>query len=229
MRVLIVEDFEPLREAMAQGLSEAGFAVDAVGDGETGLWHGKSGEHDVIVLDLMLPRMDGMTVLRELRRAESRSRVLVLTAKSAAEERIAGLEGGADDYLGKPFVFGELLARVRALVRRKYEARGTVLNVGDLRVELSGRQVWRGGRQIVLSAREFGLLEYLALNANRVVTRGEIVAHVYDFNASLESNVIDVFIGLLRKKIEEPGKPRLLHTRRGVGYMLGLLEGTGAE
>ena len=117
-----------------------------------------------------------------------------LTLKWAAEERIAGLEGGADDYLGKPFVFGELLARVRALVRRKYEARGTVLSVGDLRVELSGRQVWRGGRQIVLSAREFGLLEYLALNANRVVTRGEIVAHVYDFNASLESNVIDFLI-----------------------------------
>jgi len=220
MRVLVIEDFAPLREALEQGLQEAGFAVDVAGNGEDGLHLARANAHDVIILDLMLPRIDGMTVLKTLRRQESSALVLILTARDTAEDRIKGLDLGADDYLVKPFVFGELLARVRALVRRKYEARKSVLRVADLEIDLSRRMVKRGGHSVDLSGREYALLEYLALNANRVVSRQEIWQHVYDFNASVESNVVDVFVGLLRKKIERPNLPRLVHTRRGQGYML---------
>jgi len=220
MRVLVVEDFSPLREAIAQGLSEAGFAVDAADNGEDGLWQAKLGEHDVIVLDLMLPKVDGMEILQALRSGNSPSLVLILTARDGAEDRIRGLDAGADDYLVKPFVFGELLARVRALVRRKYQARGNLLRVDDLEVDLVRHTVKRAGAELDLSGREYALLEYLAINADRIVSRTEIIQHVYDFNASLESNVIDVFIGLLRRKVERPGLRRLLHTRRGRGYML---------
>ena len=224
MRVLVVEDFAPLREAIAQGLTEAGYAVDSADNGEDGLWHAQAGEHDVIILDLMLPKVDGTAVLQTLRRRACPAHILVLTAKGTPEERIRGLDLGADDYMTKPFVFGELLARVRALIRRKFEARSSALKIGDLKLDLTRRTVLRGGQPVELSGREYSLLEYLALNAGRVVSRTDIVQHVYDFNASLESNVIDVFVGLLRKKIERPGKPRLLHTRRGQGYMLAQLE-----
>jgi len=220
MRVLIVEDFSAIREAVAQGLQEAGFAVDAVANGEDALRQSRFVQYDVIVLDLLLPKIDGLTVLKNLRRAESSAHILILTAKDTPEDRIKGLDLGADDYMIKPFVFGELLARVRALVRRKYEKRKSVLTVSDLEVDLSRRIVKRAKRSIDLSGREYALLEYMMLNAGRVVSRTDIWQHVYDFNASLESNVVDVFIGLLRKKIELPGHPRLLHTRRGQGYML---------
>lgn len=220
MRILVVEDFSPLREAISQGLSEAGFAVDAVDNGEDGLWQARSGEHDVVILDLMLPKIGGMEILRTLRSAHSPAHVLILTARDAPDDRIRGLDEGADDYLTKPFIFGELLARVRALVRRKYQTKSNLLQVGDLEIDLGRHTVRRGGREIELSAREYTLLEYLAMNADRVVSRTEITQHVYDFNASLESNVIDVFIGMLRRKIERPGLPRLVHTRRGRGYML---------
>jgi DNA-binding response OmpR family regulator len=227
MRVLIIEDFAPLREALVQGLQEAGFAVDAADNGETGLWKARSNEHDVIILDLMLPKVDGMAVLQTLRSSGCPAHVLVLTAKDTTEDRIAGLDAGADDYLVKPFVFGELLARVRALVRRKYETKGTVVRVGDLEVNVTRKEVRRGGASIELSGREYMLLEYLAMNANRVVSRTEIWQHLYDANATLESNVIDVFVGLLRKKVERAGAPRLLHTRRGQGYMLADREEVG--
>jgi DNA-binding response OmpR family regulator len=220
MRVLIIEDFGPLREALVQGLQEAGFAVDAADNGESGLWKAGSNEHDVIILDLMLPKIDGLSVLKTLRAAACPAHVLVLTARDAPPDRIQGLDAGADDYLVKPFVFGELLARVRALVRRKYDTRGTTLRVADLELDLTRREVRRAGALIELSGREYTLLEYLAVNANRVVTRTEIWQHLYDANAALESNVIDVFVGLVRKKIERPDLPRLLHTRRGQGYML---------
>ena len=220
MRVLIIEDFTPLREALVQGLEEAGFAVDAAENGETGLWKARSNDHDVIVLDLMLPQVDGLTVLKTLRGWGCPAHILVLTAKDAPQDRIQGLDSGADDYLVKPFVFGELIARVRALVRRKYETRGTTLRIADLEIDLTRREVRRAAALVELSGREYTLLEYLAANANRVVTRTEIWQHVYDANAALESNVIDVFVGLLRKKIERPGSVRLLHTRRGQGYLL---------
>lgn len=220
MRVLVVEDFTPLREAVAQGMEEAGFAVDVADNGEDGLRLGRSGEHDVIILDLMLPKLDGLSMLKTLRAGGCPSHVLVLTAKDTPEDRISGLDMGADDYLIKPFVFGELLARVKALVRRKYETHRTTLQVGDMEIDITRRVVKRFGGNIDLSGREYALLEYLALNAGRVVSRGDIAQHVYDLSCSPESNVVDVFMRLLRKKVERAGHPRLLHTRRGQGYML---------
>jgi two-component system copper resistance phosphate regulon response regulator CusR len=219
MRILVVEDFTPLREAMVQGLAEAGFAVDSADNGQDALWHARSSEHDVIVLDLMLPAIDGLTVLKTLRKKSCPSHILILTARDTPADRIRGLDLGADDYLVKPFVFGELVARIKALVRRKYEAKGDTLRVGDLEIDIVRRIVRRAGHGIDLSSREYALLEYLALNAYRIVSRTEIWQHVYDANASLESNVVDVFVGLVRKKIERHGA-RLLHTRRGQGYLL---------
>jgi DNA-binding response OmpR family regulator len=224
MRLLVVEDFQPLRESLAQGLREAGYAVDEAADGQTALWHARSGEHDIIILDIMLPKIDGLSVLRELREQRSPSLILLLTAKDTAQDKINGLELGADDYLVKPFVFAELLARVKALIRRKYQSKSTILKIADLEVDTTGRSVRRGGKAIDLSSREYALLEYLAHNAGKVVSRTDIWQHVYDFNASIESNVVDVYIGLLRKKIERSGKPRLIHTRRGQGYLLAEME-----
>jgi DNA-binding response OmpR family regulator len=224
MRLLVVEDFQPLRESLTQGFREAGYAVDEASDGQTALWHARAGEHDVIILDIMLPKIDGLTVLRQLRQQSSPSQVLLLTARDTAEDKINGLELGADDYLVKPFLFAELLARVKALVRRKYETKSTVLRIADLEVDISRRCVRRGGKPIDLSGREYALLEYLALNTDKVVSRTDIWQHVYDFNASPESNVVDVYIGLLRKKIERAGAPRLIHTRRGQGYLLAEME-----
>jgi DNA-binding response OmpR family regulator len=220
MRILVVEDASPIRKSVVQGLREAGYSVDEAADGETALWFAKSNEHDVIVLDLMLPKVDGLAVLKTLRKDRSAAFVLLLTARDAPEDKVAGLELGADDYLAKPFHFPELLARVKALVRRKYEVRGATVTVGDLVVDLRSRIVRRSGELVDLSGKEFALLEYLALNANRIVSRSDIWQHVYDFNASPESNVIDVFIARLRAKIERDGKPPLIHTRRGQGYLL---------
>ncbi|MGA2440896.1 MAG: response regulator transcription factor [Tepidisphaeraceae bacterium] len=224
MRLLVVEDFQPLRESLVQGLREAGFAVDEATDGQTALWHARNGEHDVIILDIMLPKVDGLSVLRQLRERKCPSMVLFLTAKDTPQDRIDGLELGADDYLVKPFVFAELLARVRAMIRRKYETQATILRIADLEVDTTHRVVRRAGKPVDLSGREYALLEYLAHNIGRIVSRADIWQHVYDFNASPESNVVDVYIGLLRKKIERPDSPRLIHTRRGQGYLLAELE-----
>jgi DNA-binding response OmpR family regulator len=221
MRILVVEDFEPLRESIAQGLREADYAVDCAADGEVGLWHAQSDEHDVIILDLMLPKVDGWSILKTLRQKRCPAHILVLTAKDTSEDKVRGLGLGADDYLVKPFHFAELLARVKALVRRKYQAKTTLLRIDDLEVDTSRRTVRRADATIDLSGREYALLEYLAHNANRIVSRSEICQHLYDFDAEMESNVVDVFVGLLRKKIERPDRPRLIHTRRGQGYLLG--------
>jgi DNA-binding response OmpR family regulator len=221
MRVLIVEDFEILRDSIGQGLREAGFTVDVAADGETGLWHAESNDYDVIILDLMLPRLDGMSVLRKLRAKNIQTHVLILTAKDTSGDRVKGLDTGADDYLVKPFVFAELLARVRALVRRRYDTKSPHIHIADLEIDTTTRAARRGGQTVELSAREYALLEYLAHRAGQVVTRTEIWEHVYDFNSTAESNVVDVFIGHLRRKIERPDLARLIHTRRGHGYMLG--------
>jgi DNA-binding response OmpR family regulator len=225
MRVLVIEDFGPLRKSLVQGLREAGYAVDEAGDGEAGLWQAGSGGHDVIVLDLMLPKVDGFTILTKLRQQNCPAHVLILTAKDAEADKIRGLDLGADDYLVKPFSFAELTARIRALIRRKYEVKSTLVQVADLEVDLAGRIARRAGRVIDLSGREFALLEYLILNRQRVISRSDIWEHVYDFNASPESNVVDVYIGRLRSKIERDGLVRLIHTRRGQGYLLGEVEG----
>jgi len=221
MRVLIIEDYGPLRRALCNGLREAGFAVDASSDGQEGLWYAESNEYDVIVLDLMLPKIDGLTILKRLREAGRSMHILILTARDAVEDRVRGLDLGADDYLVKPFAFEELLARVRALVRREYKAKSPVIRVADLEIDTARRLVRRAGERIDLTAREYALLELLALRAGEVVTRTEIWEHLYDFDSCAQSNVVDVYVGYLRKKIERLGLPRLIHTRRGQGYVLG--------
>ncbi len=224
MRLLLIEDYAPLRKSLAKGLREAGFAVDVTGDGEEGFWYAKSNDYDVILLDLMLPKMDGLTILRRLRKEGSAVQVLILTAKDTVDDRVKGLNLGADDYLVKPFAFEELLARVRALVRRNYESRSPVIRVADLEINTSTRVVRRTGEVIALTPREYALLEFLALRAGQVVTRAEIWEHLYDFEDESTSNVTDVYILYLRRKLERGGRPRLIQTRRGVGYVLG--EGT---
>jgi DNA-binding response OmpR family regulator len=221
MRVLVIEDFDLLRDSIAQGLREEGFAVDTAADGEEGLWHAKSGGFDVIILDLMLPKLDGLSLLKQLRRRDTQTHVLVLTAKDTTEDKIKGLDLGADDYLVKPFRFEELIARVRALVRRKYEKKSPVIRISDLEIDTLGKLARRGGETIALSAREYALLEYLALREGQVVSRTEIWEHVYDFASEADSNVVDVNVGHLRKKIEKADFPKLIHTRRGLGYMVG--------
>jgi len=221
MRVLIVEDYEPIRSGVSEGLREAGFAVDVAANGETGLWYALNNPYDVIILDIMLPDVDGLEILKRIRTQKLDINVLLLTAKDTPQDRITGLERGAADYLIKPFVFQELLARVRALVRRKYESKDPIIHIGDLTIDTNTRQVRRGDRVIHLSPREYTLLEFLAHRAGQLVTRSDVWEHVYEFNSEAESNVVDVFIGRLRRKIESEGQPKLIHTRWGQGYVLG--------
>jgi DNA-binding response OmpR family regulator len=221
MRVLVVEDYAPIQKAVAKGLREAGFAVDVSGDGEEGLWFAANNDYDVIVLDLMLPEVDGLTVLRRLRSAGRAAHVLILTAKDTVADRVTGLDSGADDYLVKPFAFDELLARVRALARRAYRAKNPCLTIQDLRIDTTTQRVWLGGDEVNLTPREYVLLEYLAFRAGEVVSRTDIWEHVYEFNSEADSNVVDVYIGYLRKKLERSGTPLLIRTLRGRGYALG--------
>ena len=221
MRVLVVEDFEPLATSLAQGLREQGYAVDVSGDGEEGLWHAESGAFDLIVLDLMLPKLDGRELLRRLRAAGDTTPVLILTAKDAVADRVAGLDLGADDYLVKPFAFDELMARLRALIRRRYELPSPVVTIADLEIDTRARRVIRAGTPVALSAREYAVLEYLAHRAGQVVTRAELWDHLYDFAAEPQSNVLDVYVGYLRRKIDDGHARKLIHTRRGQGYVLG--------
>jgi len=221
MRLLIIEDYLPLQKSLAKGLREEGFAVDTTGDGKEGLWYAMSNEYDVIILDLMLPGIDGLRILEEFRSKGRQNHVLILTAKDTLEDRVRGLDLGADDYLVKPFDFRELLARIRALVRRGYQEKNPSVEIEDLRIELATQRIWRGEEEIQLTAREYALLEYLAMRAGQTVSRMDIWEHVYEFNSTASSNVVDVYIGYLRKKIERPGGGELIHTIRGRGYMLG--------
>jgi two-component system copper resistance phosphate regulon response regulator CusR len=221
MRLLVVEDYRPLQQSLVKGLREAGFAVDSTRDGREGLWYAMSNEYDVIVLDLMLPGVDGLEILRKMRAQGKKSHVLILTAKDTVHDRVAGLDLGADDYLVKPFAFEELTARVRALLRRSYREKNPSIKIKDLRIDLAAQRVWRGREEIQLTPREYMLLEYLAIRAGQMVSRSDIWEHVYEFNSSASSNVVDVYIGYLRKKIERPDKPALIHTVRGRGYSLG--------
>lgn len=220
MKVLIVEDYAPVREAVAKGLTEAAFAVDVATNGEDGLWYAIQTQYDVVILDVMLPKMDGLSVLKQLRDAKSPARVLLLTAKDAIADRVAGLNLGADDYLVKPFAFEELLARVHALVRRRHEQASPRISVGNLTIDASTQIVSRGGATIDLTKREYALLHYLALRRGAWVSRTEIWDNVYRFDSSALSNVVDVYIRYLRKKLERPEWPPIIHTRRGFGYCL---------
>jgi len=221
MRLLVVEDYRPLQQSLTKGLREAGFAVDTTRDGKEGLWYSTNNDYDVIILDLMLPGMDGLEILRKMRTQGKKSHVLILTAKDTVQDRVNGLDLGADDYLVKPFAFEELMARVRALLRRSYRQKNPSIKIKDLRLDLTMQKVWRGREELQLTPREYVLLEYLAMRAGQMVSRSDIWEHVYEFSSSASSNVVDVYIGYLRKKIEWPDKPTLIHTVRGRGYLLG--------
>jgi heavy metal response regulator len=220
MRILLVEDDRKVASFIRKGLEEEGHAVDLAPDGETGLAMGLDRLHDVIVLDVMLPGKPGFQVVRELRQAKVTTPVLLLTARDAVEDKVQGLDAGADDYLTKPFAFAELLARVRALLRRRTEATSPLLQVADLALDPATRTAKRGGAPVPLTNREFALLEYLMRNAGRVLTRTTIAEHVWDYSFDSTTNVIDVYVNYLRKKIDVGREPKLIHTVRGVGYVL---------
>jgi DNA-binding response OmpR family regulator len=221
VKVLLVEDEPRAAQMLAKGLREQSYAVDIARNGRDALYQAAITEYDAVVLDVMLPGVDGFEVCRELRREGSNIPVLMLTARDAVEARISGLDSGADDYMVKPFDFGELLARLRAVIRRgRLPVTPSVLTVGDLRVDLRARQVYRRNRLIKLTAREFALLEFLVLHAGEVVGRGAIAEHVWDSPFESMSNVIDVMIQRLRRKIDDPRETSLITTRRGEGYML---------
>ena len=220
MRILIVEDYGPLRGNLAQALREEGHSVDLSGDGDRGWDLMSSFEYDLVLLDLMLPGTDGLELLRRFRAAGHDSHVLVLTARDSVEERVEGLDQGADDYLIKPFAMEELLARVRALLRRGYGQKSPVLHAGHVEIRTADQRVTVDGEEVELTAREYALLEYLAMRAGQVVSRADVWEHLYDANATASSNVVDVYVGYLRKKLDRPGRPPLIETRRGAGYML---------
>jgi heavy metal response regulator len=220
MRILLVEDEQKVASFVKKGLEEEGYAVDLAADGEAGLWMALDGVHDLIILDINLPKKDGIEVLRTLRRKKKTTPVLLLTIRAAIEDKVIGLDTGADDYLTKPFAFQELLARARALLRRRTDAELPVLNVADLTLDPSSRLVTRGEETIELTAKEFSLLDYFMRNQGRVLTRAMISEHVWDYSFDTETNVIDVYVNYLRKKIDTGHNPKLIHTVRGVGYVL---------
>ncbi|MBN2305544.1 MAG: response regulator transcription factor [Anaerolineae bacterium] len=220
MRVLVVEDEPGIANFVRQGLTEAGYAVDVAWDGQEGIACALAVEYDVMVLDIMLPRLNGLDVLRELRDQGRQTPTIMLTARDTIEDRVDGLDAGADDYLVKPFAFPELLARLRALLRRPPLQTGTVLVVDDLEMDTVTRSVRRGGCSIELSPREYAVLEYLMRHPDQVLTRTQIGEHVWNLDFYNESNVVDVYIGYLRRKIDRDHETSLLQTVRGVGYRI---------
>lgn len=220
MRILLVEDEPGIANFVRQGLTEAGYAVDLAWDGREGLAYAQAADYDVLVLDIMLPKMNGLALLQELRREGDRTPALMLTARDTVNDRVAGLDAGADDYLVKPFAFPELLARVRALLRRPPLQMGTTLQVGDLFMDTAKREVSRAGQAIDLTPREYAVLEYLMRHPNQVLTRDQIAEHVWNFDFYNESNVVDVYIGYIRRKIDQGHDTPLIQTVRGVGYRI---------
>ena len=219
MRILVVEDEKKVASFIKKGLQQEGYAVDTAHDGHEAAQNANAFDYDLIVLDLMLPKRSGLDVLREVRTLKPSLPVLVLTAKGAIEDKVAGLDAGADDYLIKPFAFAELSARIRALLRRGAQE-NTRLRIADLEMDTAARQVRRAGNMIDLKMKEYALLEFLLRNAHRAVTRTMIVEHVWDIHFDSVSNVVDVHINSLRNKIDKGFSPPLIHTIRGVGYML---------
>lgn len=228
MRILLVEDEARVAGFVARGLREQSYAVDIAMDGDQGLYLASVNDYDLVILDVMLPRKDGRTVCRELRAARFRAPILMLTARDAVDDRVAGLDSGADDYLTKPFELRELLARIRALLRRPAAIRPEILRVEDLTVDTASHVVARAGRPVNLTAKEYALLEFLVLNQDRVVGRESIAEHVWDENFDPLSNVIDVYIKRLRAKLDAGPGRRLIHTRRGEGYIFSVAQ-QGAE
>ena len=220
MRLLVIEDEQKVANFIKQGLEEEGYAVDHAADGASGLQMALEGLHDVIVLDVLLPKLDGLGLLQQLRQENVTTPVLLLTVRATIEDKVLGLDAGADDYLTKPFAFEEFVARVRALLRRRAETAPPVLQVADLALDPARRVVSRGDRRIDLTPREFALLDYFMRNPGRVLTRTMIANRVWDYTFDAATNVIDVYVNYLRKKIDSGHDVRLLHTVRGVGYVL---------
>jgi DNA-binding response OmpR family regulator len=220
VRVLVIEDYKPMLRAIKQGLEEEGFAVDCASDGEEGAYKAQTATYDVIILDLMLPKIDGLTLLQKWRREGMTAHVLVLTARGTIEDKVKGLDLGADDYLSKPFQWEELLARLRALIRRGHQIKDPVLRVHDLEIDTAARTVKRAGKPIKLTPREYALLQFLAYHRGKVVSRSMIWDHLYDEHDENTSNVVDVYIRYLRTKVDKDFEPPLILTRWGEGYML---------
>jgi DNA-binding response OmpR family regulator len=220
MRILLVEDSKRLQRSISRGLRKEGFKVDVTGEGNEGLWYVESFDYDVIILDLMLPGLDGLSILRTMREKERPASVLILSAKDTVDDRVEGLETGADDYLVKPFAFEELLARIRALIRRRYGAKQNIIAFGKLQIDLEKRIASWGKKVLELPPREYAILELLALRKGTVVSRAEIEEHVYDEQKDLMSNVVDAAISTLRKELKKIGEGSLIKTRRKAGYII---------
>ena len=220
MRLLVVEDEKKVSSFIKKGLEEEGYAVDVALDGKTGLQMAMDRVHDLIVLDIHLPGLDGLSVLHELRAGRVSTPVLLLTVRANIEDKVLGLDAGADDYLTKPFAFRELVARIRALLRRQTEAKLPVLRFADLTLDPARRMVFRGAKKIDLTAKEYALLDYFIRNPGRVLTRTMIADHVWDYNFDSMTNIIDVYVNYLRRKIDSDREHKLIHTVRGVGYVL---------
>jgi DNA-binding response OmpR family regulator len=220
MRVLVVEDDTAIRTALVQALHEDGYAVDSTGDGVEGLWYAERNDYDLLVLDLNLPELDGMELLRRVRSGERHPAVLIVSARDTVQDRVRGLDVGADDYLVKPFALPELLARARSLVRRRHGRPTPALVVGCLTLDTATRTATCAGRPLLLTPREYALVEYLMHRAGTVVSRTELWEHVYAFHDEASSNVVDHFIAKLRRKLTDAGAPPLIHTRRGQGYLM---------
>lgn len=220
MKVLIVEDSERLSRSLGQGLRKLGYTVDLAGDGENGLAFAETYDYDVIVLDLMLPGLPGLEVLQRLRARGRATHVLILSARERVEDRVRGLQLGADDYLVKPFAFDELAARIQALVRRRYQAKSPILRLGPLAIDTAGKQVSRRGRRLQLTPGEYRLLEFLAYQRGRVFSQEQLLEHLHRTDTDVSSNVVEVLVSGLRRKIHAPGEPPVLRTRRGFGYFV---------
>jgi DNA-binding response OmpR family regulator len=220
MRILIIEDEKKVASFIKKGLEEEYYAADIASDGKEGLKLAENEEYDLIIMDIMLPFIDGMTLTRELRKRKVSTPILMLTVKDSTDSKIEGLDAGADDYLTKPFAFEELLARIRALLRRNEKTKVSTLKVKGITLDLISHRVIKDGIEIILTPKEFSILEYLLRNKNKVVSRTKLVEHVYDYHFDTETNIIDVFINKLRTKIEGGSATPLIHTIRGVGYII---------
>jgi len=220
MKILIVEDEKKVASFLKKGLEQEYYSVDVAPDGKEGLNYAFSNEYDLMILDIMLPLMDGISLLKQIRKEKIETPVLMLTAKDSVDDKVGGLDAGADDYLAKPFAFEELLARVRALLRRKETSKSLVLFANDLLIDTQTHKVSRGGKDIILTPKEYSILEYLIRNKNHVVSRMKLTEHVYEYQFDPDTNVIDVYINKLRNKIDKDFEKQMLLTIRGVGYMI---------
>jgi heavy metal response regulator len=220
MRILIIEDEKKVASFIKKGLEEEYFVADIAGDGKEGLKLATTEEYDIIIMDIMLPYMDGITLLKEVRKREISTPVLMLTVNDSVKDKVEGLDAGADDYLTKPFAFEELIARLRALLRRNENSKTSKLIVGDLVLDLQSHRVFRNNQEIILTPKEYSILEYLMRNSKKVVSRTKLIEHVYDYHFDTETNIIDVYINKVRSKIDNNFEKPLIHTIRGIGYVL---------